>query len=174
MTRRGIICQRLRGHHHIPSMLATIFLVASVSAAADKSRPEDAVNSDERSLLSKMVDNLISAWNKNDPEAIAKLFLPNGVLVTPTGSVLRSRSEIRKRINHERQGKLKDTTLTHAVKKISMLDNGTAVVEGVYQVKGMKILGVEASPEGTFVVRHKKQQGRWMISKAEILKKNNE
>jgi uncharacterized protein (TIGR02246 family) len=169
-----MICDRLGGQRFIRLMLAIFFLLISGSAAADKSRPEDAVNSDDRSLLSKMVDNLISAWNKNDPEAIAKLFLPNGVLVTPTGSVIRSRSEIRKRINHERQGKLKDTTLTHAVKKISMLDNGTAVVEGVYQVKGMKILGVEASPEGTFVVRHKKQQGRWMISKAEILKKNNE
>jgi uncharacterized protein (TIGR02246 family) len=169
-----MICDRLGGQRFIRLMLAIFFLLISGSAAADTSRPEDAVNSDDRSLLSKMVDNLISAWNKNDPEAIAKLFLPNGVLVTPTGSVIRSRSEIRKRINHERQGKLKDTTLTHAVKKISMLDNGTAVVEGVYQVKGMKILGVEASPEGTFVVRHKKQQGRWMISKAEILKKNNE
>jgi uncharacterized protein (TIGR02246 family) len=174
MIRRGMICDRLGGQRFIRLMLAIFFLLISGSAAADTSRPEDAVNSDDRSLLSKMVDNLISAWNKNDPEAIAKLFLPNGVLVTPTGSVIRSRSEIRKRINHERQGKLKDTTLTHAVKKISMLDNGTAVVEGVYQVKGMKILGVEASPEGTFVVRHKKQQGRWMISKAEILKKNNE
>jgi hypothetical protein len=99
-----MICDRLGGQRFIRLMLAIFFLLISGSAAADKSRPEDAVNSDDRSLLSKMVDNLISAWNKNDPEAIAKLFLPNGVLVTPTGSVIRSRSEIRKRINHERQG----------------------------------------------------------------------
>jgi uncharacterized protein (TIGR02246 family) len=174
MTRRGIICDRLRGQRFIPLMLVNAFLFVSVSAAADKNRPNDAIDSDVRQLVLKAVDNLISAWNKNDPEAIARLFLPNGVLVTPTGSVIRSRSEIRKRVMDERQGKLKDTTLTHTINKVSMLNNGTAVVEGIYQLKGMKILGVEKSPEGSFVVRHKKQQGRWMISKAEILKKNNE
>lgn len=153
-------------------ILVPVFLFISVSAKADRISPEDASNSDDRKLVSQVVDSLILAWNKNDTEAIAKLFLPDGVLITPTGSVIRSGSEIRKRVSGERQGKLKDTTLTHAVNKVSVLNNGTALVEGMYQLKGMKIMGIETSPQGSFIVRHKKQQGQWMISKAEIKKKN--
>jgi hypothetical protein len=52
-----------------------------------------------------------------------------------------------------------------------VLNDGTALVEGLYQVKGMKTMGIETSPRGSFIIRHEKQQGRWMISKAEIQKK---
>jgi uncharacterized protein (TIGR02246 family) len=142
-----------------------------VSAEADSIKPESASNSDDRKAVSKVVDKLISAWNNNDAEGMAKLFLPDGVLITPTGSVVRSRLEIKKRVSDERQGKLKDSTLNHTVNKVSMVNNGTALVEGMYQLKGMKILGIESSPQGSFIVRYKKQQGQWMISKAEILKK---
>ena len=151
-------------------ILITVFLSALMSGQADAGESKSGSNSDDRNLVSKALNSLVSAWNKNDAEGIAKLFLPNGVLVTPTGSVLRSRSEIRKRVSDERQGKLKDTTLNHAINKVSVLKNGTALVEGKYELKGMKIVGVETSPEGSFVVRYKKQQGQWMISKAEILK----
>jgi hypothetical protein len=41
--------------------------------------------------------------------------------------------------------------LNHAVNKISVLNNGTAIVEGKYQLVGMKILGVEKSPEGSLL-----------------------
>jgi uncharacterized protein (TIGR02246 family) len=171
---KHIVCDRLKGLRCIAFILVSVFLFVAVSAKADKIKPESASNSDDRKLVSKVVDNLISAWNKNDAEAMAKLFLPDGVLITPTGSVIRRRSEIRKRVSGERQGKLKDTMVTHAVNKVSLLNDGTALVEGTYQLKGMKILGVETSPQGSFIVRHKKQQGRWMISKAEILKKKEE
>jgi uncharacterized protein (TIGR02246 family) len=161
--RKTLCCRQL--------VLGVLFLSVTLSAKADMIRPDYASNADDRKLVSKVVDTLISAWNKNDPEAIAKLFLPDGILVTPTGSVIRNRSEIRKRVSGERQGKLKDTTLTHEVNKISVLNDGTALVEGLYQVKGMKTMGIETSPRGSFIIRHKKQQGRWMISKAEIQKK---
>ena len=121
-----------------------------------------------------MVESLVSAWNKNDTDTVAKLFLPDAVLLTPTGSVVRSRSEIRKRIIDERNGKLKNTTLSHTVKKVSVLNNVTATVEGQYQLDGMKILGVPTAPEGSFVFRHRKQQGRWMISRAEFIQTKKE
>jgi uncharacterized protein (TIGR02246 family) len=125
-------------------------------------------------LVSAVVESLVSAWNKNDTDTVAKLFLPDAVLLTPTGSVVRSRSEIRKRIIDERNGKLKNTTLSHTVKKVSVLNNVTATVEGRYQLDGMKILGVPTAPEGSFVFRHRKQQGRWMISRAEFIQTKKE
>jgi len=43
------------------------------------------------------------------------------------------------------------------------------IVKGNYQLLGMRILGFETSPTGTFIFHQRKQQGRWMILKAEIL-----
>jgi uncharacterized protein (TIGR02246 family) len=128
-------------------------------------------NSDERDLSAKLVETLVSAWNKNDAETIAKLFLPDAVLITPTGSVIRSRPQIRKRIIDERQGRLKETTLQNTVEDVSLLNDNTAVVKGSYRLDGMKILGFKTAPEGPFILRQKKQQGRWLISRAEILRK---
>jgi hypothetical protein len=85
----------------------------------------------------------------------------------PTGSVLRSRSAIRKRIMDERQGKFKDTTLRHTVENVS-ISGGTAVIKGKYQLDGMSVLGIKASPEGSFTFRQNKRQGRWSVSRAEI------
>jgi uncharacterized protein (TIGR02246 family) len=75
-----------------------------------------------------VIDTVVHAWNRNDAGTVAQLFEPNGVLVMPTGSVLRSRSAIRKRIMDERQGKLKDTTLRHTVENVS-ISGGTAVIK---------------------------------------------
>jgi uncharacterized protein (TIGR02246 family) len=135
---------------------------------------KSASNSDDAKFISQVIANVVSAWNENNIEAIARVFLSDGILITPRGSVIRTRSEIRKRISSERQGKLKDTVLTHSITKMSVQDNGTAVVEGIYELKGMKILAIEISPRGSFIAHHRKQEGRWMISKAEFLKKKDE
>jgi len=153
----------------IAFLIISLFFLGSLSAKADTNRVEGRKDSDDRKLVSAVVESLVSAWNKNDTDTVAKLFLPDAVLLTPTGSVVRSRSEIRKRIIDERNGKLKNTTLSHTVKKVSVLNNVTATVEGRYQLDGMKILGVPTAPEGSFVFRHRKQQGRWMISRAEFI-----
>ena len=126
-------------------------------------------NPDDRKLISASVEHLVSAWNEKDSDMIAKLFLPDAVLVMPTGTVTRSRNSIRQRLIAEWRGKLKDSRLNHLVEAIS-LQGSDAVVKGTYRLEGMSILGVDAAPEGPFVLRHRKQQGRWMIAKAEILR----
>ena len=115
-----------------------------------------------------IVETLMLAWNRGDTEAVARLFLPDGILVTPTGSVIRSRNEIRKRILDERQGRLKESTLRNTVDDVSLVDANTALVRGKYVLNGMKVLGVKTSPAGAYVLRQKKQQGVWMIAKAEV------
>jgi hypothetical protein len=47
------------------------------------------------------------------------------------------------------------------------------VIKGKYQLQGMKLLGTEKSPEGSFIFRQRKYQGQWMISEAEVLRKKN-
>lgn len=125
-------------------------------------------NPDNRELLSIMAQRLVSAWNKQDSEMIVGLFLPDAVLVMPTGKIARTRSGIRERLIDEWNGKLKDTTLSHAVEAVSLESNATAMVKGKYRLEGVKVLGFEKAPEGSFVFNHKKAQGRWMIAKAEL------
>jgi uncharacterized protein (TIGR02246 family) len=140
----------------------------SATTKAERDKP------DERKLALAVVDTLVEAWNKNDTETIGKLFLPDAVLVLPTGSVMRSQSVIRKRIMDERRGRLKDTVLHHTVGDVSLDSANTAVVKGKYQLEGMKLLGITSSPEGSFVLRQRKQGGRWMISRAELTRNNAE
>jgi uncharacterized protein (TIGR02246 family) len=140
----------------------------SATTKAERDKP------DERKLALAVVDTLVKAWNKNDTETIGKLFLRDAVLVLPTGSVIRSQSAIRKRIMDERRGRLKDTVLHHTVGDVSLDSANTAVVKGKYQLEGMKLLGITSSPEGSFVLRQRKQGGRWMISRAELTRNNAE
>jgi uncharacterized protein (TIGR02246 family) len=121
-----------------------------------------------------IIKNLVLAWNRGDGRAVARFFLADGILVTPTGAVVQSRGAIQKVIDKERQGRLKDTILKSSVDDVSPMDADTAIVKGKYQLEGMKIMGVTTSPEGSYVLRQKKQQGRWMIAKAEIFGKKSE
>ena len=88
----------------------------------------------------------------------------------PTGKIARTRSAIRQRLLEEWNGKLKDTTLTHVVEAVSLQGSDAAVVKGRYRLNGVKIMRFENAPEGSFIFRHKRQQGRWMILKAELLR----
>jgi hypothetical protein len=100
----------------IAFLIISLFFLGSLSAKADTNRVEGRKDSDDRKLVSAVVESLVSAWNKNDTDTVAKLFLPDG----------------------------------------------------------MKILGVPTAPEGSFVFRHRKQQGRWMISRAEFIQTKKE
>jgi len=129
-------------------------------------------NPDNRQSIAMAVDGLVSAWNQHDAEAIAGLFLPDAVLVMPTGNVAKSRSGIRRKLLDEWRGKLRDTTLSHTVEDVAVLDGDTAVVKGRYRLNGLKVFGFDRSPEGAFVFRQKKQHGHWMISIAELGRDN--
>jgi uncharacterized protein (TIGR02246 family) len=124
-------------------------------------------NPDNQKLITASIENLVSAWNAKNSDSIARVFLTDAVLVLPTGSVTKSRANIRRRLMAEWQGKLKDSKLTHFVEAVSF-EGGEAIVKGRYKLDGVTLLGF--TTEGPFVLRQKQQQGRWMIARAEILR----
>jgi uncharacterized protein (TIGR02246 family) len=144
------------------------------AAQASETKPTKAPAESKQPGPESTVKNIVLAWNRGDDRAIAALFLTDGVLVTPNGSVVQSRGEIQKTIAKERQGRLKDTILKNTVDDVSLEDANTAIVKGTYQLDGMKIVGVKTSPEGSYTLRQKRQQGRWMIARAEIQRKKAE
>ncbi len=143
-------------------------LIHNAGAASARQQSAAATRQPAPEAIAK---NLALAWNRGDSDAVARFFLPDGVLVIPTGSIIRSRSEIRKKILDERNGRLKGSKLSNTVEDVALIDVSTALVNGKFGVDGMKVLGVSTSPAGTYVLRQKKQKGAWLIEKAEVLGK---
>jgi hypothetical protein len=67
-------------------------------------------------------------------------------MIVPTGSVIRSRREIHKRLLEERNGRLKESRLSNTVEHVLFLDANTAV-RGNYILEGMKLLASRQSNE---------------------------
>ena len=136
------------------------------------SQPQPQAQTAEKEIAPEgTVKELVLAWNRSDAKNISALFLPNGVLITPTGSEIHSRAEIQKTISEQRNGMLKETTLTNTVDDVSHPDADTAVVKGTYELQGIKVLGFTSSSTGSYVFRQIKRDGRWLISKAEVTRK---
>jgi uncharacterized protein (TIGR02246 family) len=113
------------------------------------------------------VKQLVQAWNQGDADKIAQLFLPDGVLRLPTGAEIKSRQEIKNTIAKHHDGMLKETKLTNSIEGVST-DGDKTVVKGNYQLEGIKVLGFSTTSTGNYEFHETKQDGRWLIAKAEV------
>jgi uncharacterized protein (TIGR02246 family) len=120
----------------------------------------------------KAIQQLAQVWNQGSAEEIANLFMTDGTLIIPTGSQIQSRAEIQKTISEKRAGILKETTLTNTVDEITRPDPNTVLVEGTYKLDGIKVLGVSTSATGLYKIRQVKRDGRWFISRAEVIRRD--
>lgn len=140
------------------------------ATAAPTPQPQTQV-SEKKIAPETTARDLVQAWNRGNAENIAGLFAPDGVLIMPTGSAVRSRAEIQKTISHHSNGMLKESTLTNTVDDVSQPDDDTAVLKGSYQLEGIKVLGISTTSTGSYELKQIKQNGRWLIAKAEVTRK---
>ena len=136
------------------------------TAQASRSRAQGETPPDQT------VKELVRTWNQGKAESIARFFAANGTLIIPTGTSIQSRSEIEKTIAEKRSGLLKETTLSNTVAEITRPNAETAIVKGTYQLEGIKIFGFNTSATGSYVLRQIKEEGRWLISRAEVNRGN--
>ena len=115
------------------------------------------------------IKEFVRTWNQGSAEDIARLFMSDGTLITPNGSQIQSRDEIKKTLTEKRAGVLKETILTNTVEEVTRPDPNTALVHGTYKLDGIKILGVGTSTTGLYKLRQVKRDGRWFISRAELM-----
>lgn len=144
---------------------------AAIPQPNDQAKTSETKTSEKEIAPETTVKELVLAWNQSDAKTISKLFVPNGILITPTGSEIHSRADIEKTISEQRNGMLKETTLTNTVDDVSHPDADTAVVKGTYELQGIKVLGFTSSSTGSYIFRQTKRDGRWLISKAEVARK---
>jgi uncharacterized protein (TIGR02246 family) len=114
------------------------------------------------------IKDLVRAWNKGETDDIVGMFSSDGVLMIPTGSQIQSRAEVETILAEQPAGILKDTTLTNSVDDVSQPDADRAIVKGMYQIDGVKILGFTKSETGSYILHQIKREGRWLISRAEV------
>ena len=159
---------RFHREENVPVKSLTAYAKTQQPAALEAPSPVKPASRETTAQTPKdPVVKLVRAWNHGSSEEIAELFTADGVLTTPNGSRIHSKSEIEKTIREKRSGLLGETTLNNAVEEVSQNGN-TAVVKGRYELTGIKILGFETAATGTFVLRQLKQDGRWLISSAEV------
>jgi hypothetical protein len=56
------------------------------------------------------------------------------------------------------------------VENVSLSDADRATVKGSYQLEGIKILGITTSATGSYILHQVKDNDRWVISRAEVTK----
>lgn len=142
--------------------------VKRVDPTSEYQTPEDGGSPVPSPAPDTVVKEFVRAWNQGRASEIAAMFASDGVLIIPTGSQIQSRAEIEKVIQKGREGVLKDAQLSNTVESISELNVERATVKGTYQLEGINILGFSKSLTGSFILHQIKQQGRWLISRAEL------
>lgn len=116
-----------------------------------------------------LLRSFVSAWNRNDAEAVAQLFLNDGKFISTSGSQAASRAEIIEVLRREHYETFTGTTLSMRLATIRSLNDAVAVVEGTYELSGVDIfLGLTTSVTGPFTFRLVNQNGRWMIEQAQV------
>lgn len=143
----------------------------ALPGVAEKTEPaegEAALTANTQASPDKVVENLVRAWNQGLTDEIGEMFAFDGVLIIPAAPQIQSSAKIEKAIREKRGGILKDTTLSNTVENISQPEANRAIVKGTYQLKGINILGLTKSTTGSYIFHQVNDDGRWLISRAEL------
>lgn len=145
-------------------MLASM---ASSSPVANVAAP----SASAEAPVSRVVQNFVSAWNRNDTAALTSLFTKDASFESPRGARATGRQQIRKLLTDEHSEIYIGTTLVADVTKVTGAATSTPIANGTYTLEGVNVaLWFDASVQGSFVFRFAKRGGRWLISSARISK----
>jgi uncharacterized protein (TIGR02246 family) len=152
-------------------------LVWAVLLALAATMPNDALagpkagaggNAVEKEAVRKVLGRFVTAWNRDDTDALVQLFLPDGSFVSATGASATTRDDIKRLLRAERDRIFKGTTLTKTIHSITFEERHTAQVTGVYELEGLDMLMVPVAPDGAFRFVLTKKGNQWLIQRASI------
>jgi len=159
---------------HLPSpmlfwavLLALAVLTPDIASAGPKGR-ELGANAVEKDAVRQVIGRFVSAWNRDDTDALVQLFLPDGSFVSATGASARTRGDIKRLLTDERDRIFKGTTLAKTIHSITFDEGQTAQVTGVYELEGLDMLMVPIVPDGAFRFVLTKKGNQWLIQRASI------
>jgi uncharacterized protein (TIGR02246 family) len=137
-------------------------LVFFLPAVRVLSQPTAADEKDIRAISGQIQD----AWNKADAKMMADLFLTDGDYVSSTGRSARGRAEVEKAFAQQYAGIYKGTKITMTVTTVHFIRRDVAIVDGAFDVTGMKDASGKALParSGLATTVVAKKGDRWYIA----------
>jgi len=135
----------------------------AVEEAPEPEAPAEATMSDE-DMLSAQTDAFAAAWGSGDAAAIAALFIEEGDTVGPDGVRFQGREALQGRYEELLGGMYQGTTVSISQTSVSFPSPEVAVVNGTYEIMGMKTAGGEdMTIKGLYMNVTVKQGGEWKI-----------
>ena len=148
-------------------LLGLAALMPDVASAGPKDA-EAGGNAVEKDAVRKVLGRFVTAWNRDDTDALVQLFLPDGSFVSATGASATTRDDIKRLLRDERDRIFKGTMLTKTIHSITFEERHTARVTGVYELEGLDMLMVPVAPDGVFRFVLTKKGNQWLIQRASI------
>jgi uncharacterized protein (TIGR02246 family) len=156
--------------------MRTLRFFASVSAlpiflygcqpAAEPSHEEaaPAAMTDEE-MIGSIGDHFEQGWASGDAKALGALFADDGDSVGADGQMAHGREAVESRYRELLDGPYKGTSISITTTSTRMLEPAVAIVDGTYQISGMKSAdGIEMpAMKGLFTNVSVKHGDHWMI-----------
>jgi len=131
--------------------------------APEPEAPAETAMSDE-ALLSVQTDTFAADWASGDAAGLAALFVEQGDTVGPEGARFQGREAIQGRYEALLGGMYQGTTISISQTSVSFPSPEVAVVNGTYEIHGMKTADGEDMPlNGLYMNVAVKQAGEWKI-----------
>lgn len=148
-------------------MVSSFLLVGCQPAGepeAETPAAETPAMSDEDAIR-QIADEFVAAWSAGDAPAIGESFAVDGDSLSPDGELFSGRDQVVNRYAELFEGMYKDTTLTLTTTSIRFLQPDVAVVDGSYEIDGMKDAEGNDLPtiKGIYMNVSVKEGERWLI-----------
>jgi uncharacterized protein (TIGR02246 family) len=119
------------------AILAPVLLVGCQPAGEVQETAQEKTPSDEEAIKQRS-EAFAEAWRQADAKGIAALFAENGDTISPDGQTYSGRAAIESRYRELFEGMYKGTQIAIATTSIRLLQPDVAVVDGSYEITGMK------------------------------------
>lgn len=90
--------------------------------------------------IRKLYAQFTQAWNKHEPKAMAKMYMIDGDHMEPDGHHAKGHQEVEKLFTEEHKTVFKDSKLTLAIETVWFITETNAMVDGSYELTGVKDL----------------------------------
>ncbi len=113
-----------------------------------------------------VTSSFTDAWNRSDWQEMAKVFIDDGTLVIPDGTMFEGRNAISAFYRDVFSRGYRGSRATSAAKRVSVVREGVAIVDGEWNIEGAHAAkGDLRKPEhGIFCAVLVRHAGAWMIA----------
>jgi uncharacterized protein (TIGR02246 family) len=142
-----------------------LVLAAGSGPAAFAQRADDAA------AIRRQLERYTTAWNKGDAKALASLYDVEGAITSASGHTVQGRDALEKGFAEGFAGSSKGSRMTAIVGTIRFLKPDIAVVEGVWELSGLRgPNGKEMPPvKGLSLAVYVNKSRQWLLAAGQTM-----